>query len=427
MRVAVIGSGPGGYLAAARLAASGAEVDLYEKGEIGGVCLNYGCVPTKHLLAYAKAYQKAFAFGLDVKGANVEDAVAHARKGAAFFRENVTRFLRSNSVNIIRAEAKLYPEKRVEANGESRIYDAVVVAVGSKPIIPEPLKGLPILTGEDYEFFQGAKRIAVVGAGAQGIEIASFYRLLGAEVFLVEILPRLLPSLPEKVAALYEGRLKRRGIIVYKGKKIAGAEFEHGYFTLSFEKGEKLEGLDKVIVAAGRAPATETIHVNQIKDEKGYVIVNQYLETPEKGVYAIGDCIKTPALAYVAYAEAEVCAANILGAQMTLDYNHLPYAIFGWPEIAWIGKLEGSEIRIQAGVSGKALAEHEDDGFVILYQGKEGLNGGVIVGLEAAEIIHLVEAFILKGNFESFYFVHPTLSEVFGEAVFSLLGRKRHG
>jgi len=303
----------------------------------------------------------------------------------------------------------------------------VIIAVGSRPAVPEPFSGLPVITGEDFVEFRHAQRVAVVGAGAQGIEIASFYRLLGAEVHLIEMLPQLLPVLPGRVAALYEGRLKKNGIQIHKGKRVVKADYSNSLFRLIFEDGEELTDIEQLIIAAGRKPATETILIPEIKDERGFLIVDSYFETSEKGVYAVGDCIKTPALAYTAYAEAEACVANILGSKKVLDYAHLPYAVFGWPEIAWVGRLEGNEIRVQAGVSARAMAENEQDGFVILYEGKEGLNGGVIIGLEAAEIIHLVESMLVGQKVEDYYFIHPTFTEVLGEAIIKLSGRKRHG
>lgn len=427
MKAAVIGSGPGGYLAALQLAAAGVEVDLFEKNEIGGVCLNRGCVPTKHLLAYGKTYQKGLSYGFSIEGASFEAAVSFALKGASFFRESVARLLKKSGVNVVKAEAKLYPGRRVEANGTNAVYDAVVVAVGSRPAVPEPFSGLPVITGEDFTEFRRARRVAVVGAGAQGIEIASFYRLLGAEVHLIEVLPQLLPALPARVAGLYESRLKKNGIAIHKGKRVVEADYSSSLFRLKFEDGSELEGIEQLIIAAGRQPATETILVPEIKDNRGFLIVDSYFETPEKGVYAVGDCIRTPALAYTAYAEAETCAANILGSKKVLNYDHLPYAVFGWPEIAWTGRLEGNEIRVQAGVSARAMAENEQDGFVILYEGKDGLSGGVIVGLEAAEIIHMVEGILIGQKIEHFYFIHPTLTEVLGEALIRLSGRKRHG
>lgn len=426
MKVGVVGSGPAGYLSALLLARKNFEVTLFEEKEVGGVCLNRGCVPTKHLLAYAKAYQKAKEFGLDIKGASIQSAVEHARKGADFFRQSVEKMLEKEKVNLVRKKACVYPGRIIKAGEDEYYFDYLVLATGSRQAIPEAFKDFPAVSGEDFLSFSNWEKVVVVGAGAQGIEMASFFALMGKEVILVEAKNQILPVLPSKIASLYEARIKKLGIKVLKGRLVNKAEQIGEKSTLVLDNGEAIEGVDRVILTAGRVPNTESVFIEEIKDEKGFIKVDEYLRTAENGVYACGDCINTPALAYTAYAEAEVVAKNIAGENAKIDYSLVPYAVFGHPEIAWIGLLEGEEIRVQSGVSARAMAELENNGFTILYQKDGVLQGGVIVSLDAPEAIHLIELFLLKGDLEKMYFIHPSFTEVIGEAFFKYLGKSRH-
>ncbi|MCX7831896.1 MAG: NAD(P)/FAD-dependent oxidoreductase [Actinobacteria bacterium] len=426
MKVAVIGSGPAGYLSALLISRKGAEVTVYEKKDIGGVCLNRGCVPTKHLIFYAKTLKKARELGMSISEASVEKAVSYAKSGADFFKTSVSKLLEKERVKIINSEAVLQRDKRVIFEDGSDSYDAIVIAVGSRPLRLKVFEGLPVITGEDYLNFKDWKSVAVIGAGAQGVEIASFFALMGSEVYLIEALERILPSLPGKVSQLYEARLKRNGIKVLKAKEITEAKFEKNLFSLKFKDGEEIKNIEQIIVTAGRVPNTECIEIPEIKDEKGFIKVDEYLRTSIDGIFSCGDCIRTPALAYTAYAEAECVAENLFNSGNKIDYRYLPYAVFGWPEIAWIGELNGKEIRVQSGVSARAYAELERDGFAILFVENNKINGCVLVGAEAAETIHLIESFMVRGDYSRMFFVHPSFSEIVGELMFSFSGKKRH-
>ncbi len=426
MRVGIIGGGPAGYTAALKLARQGAEAIVFDKSRVGGVCLNRGCVPTKHLLAMAKTYAKAKKLGLKVEPPAVEDAVRYAVEGSEFFSVNIEKLLKKAGVQIINAEAVLEKGRKIVWDSGSEAFDAVIIASGSSPVIPEVFSGVDVLTGQDFHKFKSADRVVVVGAGAQGLEIASFFSLLGFEVIVVEALPRILPMLPEKYAKLYEARLKKSGLKIKTGVTVQSAEEIAGLKNLYLSDGSAIESIDLVIIAAGRKPNTEFIRVPGILDERGYVIVNDNLMTEEKGVYAAGDVLRTPALAYTAYAEGEAAAENILGGSEKVDYSHLPYAIFASPEIAWAGKLEGEEIRVQAGVSARAFAELEKEGFAVIFKENEKLNGGLIVGIEAPELIHFLELCLETGEIPDLFYVHPSLFEVVGEAFLIARGKARH-
>lgn len=426
MKVAVIGGGPAGYSCALHLSRKGFEVTVFEREQVGGVCLNRGCVPTKHLIAYARTVRKAKEMGMEVHSYSVRKAVGYASSGATFFRESVEKILKKTGVRLIKAEAVVRPDRTVEFDSEREVFAAVVIATGSKPFIPEGLRSLPVLSGEDFSSFEDWKRVAVVGAGAQGIEIASFFNLMGAEVFLLEVLDRILASLPARFSQAYEARLKKNGMKVLKGRTISSVEHESGRYAIRLTDGTLLEGIDQIIVTAGRLPNTDSVKVENIKDEKGFIKVNQFFQTEVEGIYACGDCIKTPALAYAAYAEAEAVAENIAGKSVTVNYENLPFVVFGSPEIAWAGRLEGNEVRVQSGVSAKAYAELERDGFAALFAEGGDLKGGILVGAEASEAIHLVQMLMIKGIPENLFFVHPSFSEIVGEALLKMQGRERH-
>lgn len=425
-RVAIIGGGPAGYTAAVQLSKMGLETTLFEGRKLGGVCLNYGCVPTKHLLAYAKTYKKAKEFGFECSGATIKAAVEYAKKGAEFFSNSVEKLLKSKGVRVINSFAKVAKDKKVSWNGVEEYFDSIVIATGSRTFVPEPIKSTPYLTAEDFEKFDDYKKVVIVGAGAQGIEFSSFFSIMGAEVYLVDVLKRILPQIPEKYSKLYEARLKKNGIYLITGTAVINVKSGTTGLDVSLSSGEVIKGVDAILVAAGRIPNTEAVEIPEIKDEKGFIKVDDFFRTTVEGIYAIGDVIRTPALAYTAYAEAEAVVKTILGKPTKVDYSKLPYAVFGKPEIAWAGKLEGKEHRVQSGISAKAYAEFEREGFCVLFEENGEVCGMLAVGSEAPEIIHYFELLPENAYSKDFFFIHPSFSEVFGEAFLLAKGKGRH-
>lgn len=425
MKVAVIGAGPAGYTAALRLRRHGIDVDVFEKNRPGGVCLNRGCVPTKYLLAYARAFRRAEEMGFEVTGASIAAAVERARQGAEQFSQAVQRLLAHHGVNVIYEKAELHPGRVVRTASREARYDAVLIASGSAPVIPENLRCEGILTGEDFSSIPDVvHRAAIIGGGVQGVEYASFLNMLGVECRIYELTDQILPALPAKFARLYEARLKRRGIQVRTGTPVNSIlKTETGYLVRADDEFEA----EVVMVVVGRRPITDFVKIPGIVDEKGYIRVNEFFETEEDGVYAAGDVINTPALAYTAYAEGEAAADSIAGSSTGVDYSRLPFAVFSEPEIGWAGTLEGEEIRVQSGVSAKARAVGADDGFVCLFAENGKLNGGIVVGEEASEVVHTVAALIGRTEFTDLHFIHPSVSELIGEALLMMQGKSRHG
>lgn len=425
MKAAVIGAGPAGYAAALRLRKHGIEVDVFEKNRPGGVCLNRGCVPTKYLLAYARAYYRAKEMGFEVSGATISDAVEYARKGAEQFSQAVQKLLAQAGVRLIQEQVEVLPERTVRTASGEKTYDAVLIASGSEPVVPQNLRCDGVLTGEDFSSLPAdINTAAVIGGGVQGIEYASFFNMLGAEAHIFELTDHVLPVLPEKYAKLYESRLKRRGIKIHTGTMVESIRRANGKFEVIAEDPVTA---DVVVIVTGRRPVTDFVQVKHIIDDRGFIRVNEHFETDEPGVYAAGDVIDTPALAYTAYAEGEAAADSIAGVKTTVDYSRLPYTVFGEPEIGWTGELSGEEVRVQAGLSAKARAARADDGFVCLFSRDGVLKGGLIVGEEASETVHIISALLGRKNFFDLHFIHPSLSELIGEALLTIQGKSRHG
>lgn len=428
MKLGIIGGGPGGYSAAIRAGQLGAEVAVYESKDPGGVCLNRGCIPTKHLLSFAKIYRKAHDFSFVRAGDFTGKAVEHAQEGAAFFKKSLEDIFKHYDIELIPERAELVEPHVISTEKRKDRYDAVIIATGSKPFLP-PTFNLPdILTGEDFSKIPtGIESVAIIGAGVEGIEYASFFALLGKEVTVIELKDNILPFLPEKISRRYEARLKKRGIKFFKGVKVEKVA-KVGEKEYEVKTGNANFNVELVMVTAGRIPNSAGIKLKGIVDENNFIRVNDYFETPVSSHYAAGDVINTPGLAYVAYQEGEAAAENAVGgSRRKIDYFNLPYVVFGEPEIAVVGKLEGKEIRVQSGISGKSRAYLSHDGFLTLFVDNGEITGAAAVGEGASELIHILEILVTEGDF-SFnpHFVHPSFSELIGEAYALFKDRPRH-
>lgn len=457
MKVGIIGGGPAGYAAAIRAAQLGAEVVVFERDRPGGVCLNRGCVPTKNLLAWARAYREARAEGF-VSGPppSIGPALEKARAGAERFSHAVSKLLASYGIDVISGDAALVEPFVVEANGETCRFDRVIIATGSKPSLPPLFAEVRALTGEDFSLIpEEPGNVVIVGGGVQGVEYASFFAMLGYPVTLVEMEEHILPFLPSGVANAYAMRLKRRGVFIRSATTVLSVRSQKGTYELVLADGSRIEA-DTLMVVTGRVPATSAVRIDGLLDDRGFVIVDDTLETPLKGHFAAGDCVRSFGLAYTAYAEGRIAAENAVRASGAPERRRfvVPQVVFGEPEIAWVGDIEGDglrEVKVPAGLSAKASAEHEDDGFVSLFfregsewetgdaidgEGAGGRNrsdgspspdlvGGVIVGGPAGELIHVISALVAQADEEAL-FVHPTFAELIGEGLDAARGHPRH-
>ncbi|MDN5332636.1 MAG: dihydrolipoamide dehydrogenase [Tepidanaerobacteraceae bacterium] len=452
----VIGGGPGGYVAAIYAAKKGAKVGLVEKGELGGTCLNCGCIPTKALSHGASVYQSlknAGDFGIAVENVKVDWHALQKKKNSiiATLRRGVENLLKANGVSVFRGRAEVEGERSVRVvyrEGEQVLTaNSVILATGSKPaVIPFPGNDLPgVITSEEALSLDEIPRsMLVVGGGVIGVEMASIYGSLGADVAVVEMLPRILPRADEEISAELKKNLERKGIKIFTGSGVESVEMENGRLkaNLKTQDGIRSISVDKVLVAVGRRPVTDAFENLGIRLESGWVAADERMRTNIENVYAVGDITGKFQLAHVASHQGIVAAANATGEDKVMDYRAVPSCIFTDPEVAYVGltEREAREIHgdgVKVGrfpfiASGRALTLGETRGFVkIIADSKWNEILGVhIIGPGATELIaEAVLAIKLECTAEELadtIHAHPTLSETIMEASFDLLGIPIH-
>ncbi len=452
--VAVVGTGPGGYVAAIRCAQLGLSVVAVEDDRPGGVCLNWGCIPTKALLRNAEVVhlvERAADFGITVGEVRADYAAAVKRsRGVADRMAKGVEFLfRKNKITLLPGRGVLKSATTVEVKGaagtdtiEAR---AVILATGSEP------KSLPGIAIDEQHVLSsnGAVRqerrpasLVVIGAGAVGVEFADVYRAYGTEVTILEALPRLVPVEDEEVSAFLGRIFGRRGIVVKTGVKVGGIGRGGAGVVVETDAG-RFEA-EQVLMAVGRGARVKDIGLEAlgVAMERGFVRVSPKMETSVKGIYAIGDMARPPLLAHKAMAEGVVAAETIAGRDpRPIDYGNVPSCTYCRPQIASIGLSEararenGRDITIGKfpfTANGKAVALGETDGFVKVVADKTTgeIVGAHIVGPEATEMIHeFAVGRTLEATLEEIIHTihaHPTLSEAALEATLAALGQAIH-
>ena len=453
--VVVVGTGPGGYVAAIRCAQLGLSVATVEDDRPGGVCLNWGCIPTKALLRNAEVLhliQRADDFGVTVGDVKPDyaRAVQRSRSVADRMAKGVEFLFRKNNITLFPGTGTLTSKSTVEVKGAAgtetlEAKRAVILATGSQP------KSLPGVTLDEKVVISsnGAVRnetrpqsIVVIGAGAVGMEFADVYAAYGTQVTVLEALPRVLPVEDEDASTLLARLFTRRGITVKTGVKVSSVK-PGGPGAIVETDGGRVEA-EQVLMAVGRGARTAGVGLEKVGValERGYVKVSPTMETSVKGVYAIGDMAGAPLLAHKAMAEGVVAAEAIAGQHpRPIDYSNVPSCTYCRPQVASIGATEakakenGREVlvgKFPFTASGKAVALGETDGFVKVVADKATgeILGVHIVGPEATEIIHeFAVGLTLEATLEEIMHTihaHPTLSEAALEATLAALGQAIH-
>ncbi len=453
--VIFLGAGSGGYVGAIRASDLGKKVCIIEERDLGGTCLNRGCIPTKAILKSAEVFytvKEAKNFGIKV------DSFLYDVEGIFNWKENVVKklvsgveyLLKSRKVVIKKGRGRIVDNETIEIEtpqGKELVQgDNIVIATGSEPaIIPAfNIDGENVLTSDDaLNLRKIPKDIVIIGAGAIGIEFATFYSTFGAKVTIVEMMPQLIPTLKDKKVAGYLQRiLNKKGIEVRVGTKIENVEIKDGKVYSTLSTGEVLES-EKVLVSIGRKLNSDNIGLENVgvKTENGRILVDEYLRTNIKNIYAIGDVIGGLLLAHKAMKEGEVVAEIIAGENKKMDYRVVPWVIFSSPEISACGlteeeaKEQGIEVvtgEFPFTANGKAVSMNATDGFVKIVARKEDkvIIGAQIVGPEASIMIAEL-ALAIKNNLKlddvaETIHAHPTLPEAIMEAVKVPLGSVIH-
>ena len=442
MHVVVIGGGPGGYPAAIRVAQLGGKVTIIEKDEFGGTCLNRGCIPTKSLLQSAGVYhlaKESKVFGINMSGASVDFPAVMARKNTVVKQlvGGLGGILKSHGMTIVKGTAEIVDATtvKVKETGETIKADKIIIATGSVPSkVPIPGIDLPGVINSDgaLSLDKLPKSILIIGGGVIGMEFAQVMKRMDVEVTVVEMLPQILPTEDEEIAKAFSGMIQKEGIEIFTSTTVSKIEAKGDKKLVSF--GDKQKEVDLVLVAVGRAPYTEGLGLDKVgvAMEKGFVKVNDYLETSVPGIYAIGDAIGNYMLAHVATAEGETAAQNVLGHKHKMSYRSVPRAVYTSPEVASVGMTE-KEAKAKYGDvqigrfpfvgCGKALVINETGGLVKIIADKRygEVLGVAILGPHATDLINEAALAIqMEATFEEMahtIHAHPTIAESIMEAA----------
>ena len=452
--IIVLGSGPGGYVAAIRASQLGLKTAIIEKESLGGVCLNWGCIPTKALLKSAQVFEylkHAEDYGLTVTGADkdFDKVVARSRGVADGMSKGVQFLMKKNKIDVINGFGTLKPGKKVDVDGTEYSADHIIIATGARsrelPNLPQDGKKV-IGYREAMTLPKQPKSMIVVGSGAIGVEFSNFYNSMGTDVTIVEYLPHLVPVEDEDVSKQFERIFKKSGIKVMTNASVESLDTSGKLVkaTVKTSKGEEILEAEVVLSAVGIVSNLENIGLEDvgIVQDRNKIIVNDWYQTNIPGYYAIGDVTPGPALAHVASAEGITCVEKIAGMHVEpIDYGNIPGCTYTSPEIASVGMTEkqakeaGYDLKVGKfpfSASGKASASGAKDGFVkVIFDAKYGeWLGCHMIG---AGVTDMIAEAVLGRKLETTghevlktIHPHPTMSEAVMEAVADAYGEVIH-
>jgi dihydrolipoamide dehydrogenase len=460
VKALVIGAGPGGYTAGIRLGQLGIQTIIVEKSEVGGTCLNRGCIPAKALLSASDYYESANFWknaGIEFDGLRADLVKLQAwKKGVVQKLDRGVEFiLKSHKVEILPGSATFVGHKRVRVEGDGEACEIsaenIVIATGSEPA---PLKGLPtdgrriVTSDEALDWTEAPQRLLIVGAGAVGLELAVVYQRFGARVTVVEMMDQILPGMDAESAFMLERSLRKRGIDIRLSSLVSAVEDSADRLTARIvprEGGaETWIETDRILVAVGRRPVTAPLGLSATglhPAERGFIKVNAHRETEVAGIYAIGDCAEAPLLAHKAMREGIVAAERIAGKTTTYDVRGVPAVVYTEPELASVGLTEEQAKETGADytvgkfpftASGRAVTMGRAEGQVKVIADREThtLLGVHIVGPNASELIAEPTLALEMGatvhDVAWAIHAHPTLSEAVAEAMENYFGKAIH-
>jgi dihydrolipoamide dehydrogenase len=446
----VVGSGPAGYVAAIRASQLGLKTAIVERSELGGICLNWGCIPTKALLKSANVFEyisHAADYGITVKDSKVDfgGMISRSREVANGMSNGIKFLMKKNKIDVIAGTGKVKTGKKVDvtdADGKTTEHSAtnIIIATGARsrqlPNLQQDGKKI-IGYREAMTLPKQPKKMVVVGSGAIGVEFAYFYNAIGTEVIVVEYMPKIVPVEDAEVSKQLERSLKKQGIKIMVNSSVEAVDTKGSgcKVTVKTKKGEEILECDVVLSAVGIEANIEGIGLEDvgIATDKGKILVNDFYQTNIPGYYSIGDCIPGPALAHVGSAEGIICVEKIAGqSPEPLDYNNIPGCTYCSPEVASVGYTEAAAkeagYAVKVGkfpfsASGKASAAGHKDGFIkLIFDEKYGeLLGGHMIGANVTEMIAEIVA-IRKLETTGHELIktvhpHPTMSEAIMEAA----------
>ncbi len=459
--IIVLGSGPGGYVAAIRASQLGYKVAIVERENLGGICLNWGCIPTKALLKSAQVYnylKHSQNYGIDINGEakpNLDAIVTRSRTVAENMSKGIEFLMKKNKIEVFKGKGKLLKGKKIElelndGNNEILEADHIILATGARSkVLPNlPQDGKKIIGyREAMTLREQPQTMLVVGSGAIGSEFAHFYQSLGTQVTLVEFMPSIVPNEDSEVSSTLQRAFKKNGMKIYTSTSVESVDTSSDKCKVSVKgkKGEEIIEVDVVLSAVGVQTNIDNIGLEEVGVEvKGTkIVVDNYYKTNIEGVYAIGDIVHGPALAHVSSKEALICVEAIKGLNpKPLSYDNIPGCTYTSPEIASVGlteeKAKAEQIDIKVGkfmymASGKASASGNRDGFVkvIIDAKTDKLLGCHMIGDNVTEMI--AEAVVARENNITAHHIidavhpHPTMSEAMMEAIEAAYGKAIHG
>lgn len=456
MKVAVIGGGPGGYVAAIKAAMLGADVTVIEKRRVGGTCLNVGCIPTKALLASSSlitSIKEAKDFGISIDGnieADFESIMGRKNKIVNQLINGIEFLFDKRGIKLVNGFGKLIDKNKIEVKKEDGTIevieaDKIILANGSQPVILPmfPYDGETIITSDEaLNLKEVPKSLLIVGGGVIGCEFGQFFKTLGTEVTIVEMFDKLLPLEDKDVAKQLQRQFKKDKIKVMTGIRIEKCEIVDDEVVATLSNGKQVKA-EKALLSIGRKPYLDNSGVEDIGItlERGKIVVNENLETNIEGIYAIGDLINTPFLAHVASKEGLIAAQNaVCGNSKTVNYKAVPRCVYTEPEVAGVGKtekeLQQQDITYKVGqfdfrALGKAQAIGHFQGFIkILADQEDKVIGASIVGPHATDLLTELSLAVHLGltveQVGDVIHAHPTLSEGIMEALHDVHGECVH-